>query len=36
MNDTNIRQFLEATRQYLLGFMSAEPQLATIPVRASR
>ena len=36
MNDTNIRQFLETARQYLLGFMPAQPQLATIPVRTSR
>jgi hypothetical protein len=36
MNDTNIRQFLEAAREYLLGFMPAQPQLATIPVRTSR
>ena len=36
MNDKNISQFLEAARQYLLGFMPAQPQLATIPVRTSR
>lgn len=36
MNDKNIHQFLEAARQYLLGFMPAQPQLATIPVRTSR
>ena len=36
MNETNIRQFLEAARQYLLGLMPAQPQLATIPVRTSR
>lgn len=36
MNETNIRQFMEAARQYLLGFMSAQPQLATIPVRSAR
>ena len=33
MNETNIRQFLEATRQYLLGLVPTQPQLATIPVR---
>ena len=36
MNETNIRQFLEAARLYLLGFMPAQPQLATVPVRVSR
>ena len=35
MNDTNIRQFLEATRQYLLGMVPNQPQLVSIPVRTS-
>lgn len=36
MNETNIRQFMEAARQYLLGLMATQPQLATIPVRPAR
>ncbi len=36
MLDTNIRQFIEAARQYFFGMMPAQPQLATIPVRTVR
>ena len=32
----NIKQFIEATRQYLFGMLPAQPALATIPVRAKR
>jgi hypothetical protein len=32
----NIKQFIEATRQYLFGMLPAQPVLATIPVRAKR
>lgn len=34
----NIKQFIEATRQYLfeLAIAQAQPALATIPVRADR
>ena len=33
----NIKQFIEATRQYLFAMTSArQPVLATIPVRADR
>lgn len=32
----NIKQFIEVARQYLFGMMPAQPQLATIPVRAVR
>ncbi len=30
----NIKQFIEATRQYLFPMMPAQPALASIPVRA--
>lgn len=29
----NIKQFIEAARQYLFGLAPAQPALATIPVR---
>jgi hypothetical protein len=32
----NIKQFIEATRQYLFECLPAQPVLATIPVRAER
>lgn len=32
----NIKQFIEATRQYLFPMVPAQPVLATIPVRAKR
>lgn len=32
----NIKQFIEATRQYLFGLAPAQPALATIPVRQDR
>ena len=34
MNETNVRQFLEATRQYLLGLIPAQPAQAMTPVAA--
>lgn len=34
MNETNVRQFLEATRQYLLGLIPAQPAPAMTPVAA--
>jgi hypothetical protein len=36
MINMNIKQFIEATRQYLFGMASAEPVLATIPARTER
>lgn len=38
MTKMNIKQFIEATRQYLfeLAHVQAQPKLATIPVRANR
>lgn len=38
MTNMNIKQFIEATRQYLFELASAQaqPKLATIPVRADR
>lgn len=36
MLEMNIRQFIEAARQYLFGMMPAQPQLATIPARTVR
>lgn len=32
----NIKQFIEATRQYLFQLAPAQPALATIPVRTAR
>jgi hypothetical protein len=32
----NIKQFIEATRQYLFQLAPAQPALATIPVRKAR
>ena len=32
----NIKQFIEATRQYLFQLTPAQPVLATIPVRTER
>ncbi len=32
----NIKQFIEATRQYLFQLAAAQPALATIPVRKER
>jgi hypothetical protein len=34
MNETNVRQFLEATRQYLLGLIPAQPAPAMTSVTA--
>lgn len=31
MNENNIRQFIEAARQYLFELMAADTALATIP-----
>ena len=36
MLETNIRQFIEAARQYFFDMLPAQPQLATIPVRTVR
>lgn len=36
MNETNIRQFMEAARYYLLGLIPPQQQLATMPVRSVR
>ena len=37
MIEMNINQFMEAAREYLLGFMpSAQPALATIPTKKAR
>lgn len=32
MNETNVRQFLDAARQYLLGLMPAQPAPAIAPI----
>ncbi len=32
----NIKQFIEATRQYLFGMLPTQPVLATVPVRTKR
>lgn len=34
--EMNIKQFIEATRQYLFPMVPAQPVLATIPVRTER
>jgi hypothetical protein len=34
MNETNVRQFLDAARQYLLGLMPAQPAPAIVPTRS--
>jgi hypothetical protein len=34
MNETNVRQFLDAARQYLLGLMPAQPAPAVAPIVA--
>ena len=36
MNETNIRQFMEAARQYLLGLVPAQSQVAATPLRSVR
>jgi len=36
MNETNIRQFLEAARWYLLGMIPPQPKLAPIYARSVR
>lgn len=32
----NIKQFIEATRQYLFALVPAQPALATIPLKKAR
>jgi hypothetical protein len=36
MNNTNISEFLAATRQYLFGLSNGQPAFATIPVQVCR
>jgi len=36
MNEQALRQFLNATRQYLFGLLPEQPALATIPLQRSR
>lgn len=36
MINMNIKQFIEATRQYLFALLPAQPTLATIPVKKER
>jgi hypothetical protein len=31
MNETNIKQFIEAARHYLFGLMNADAALVTLP-----
>jgi hypothetical protein len=36
MLEMNIKQFIEAAREYFFGMLPAQPKLATIPVRTVR
>ncbi len=36
MISMNIKQFIEATRQYLFSLVPAQPALATVPLKKDR
>lgn len=36
MISMNIKQFIEATRQYLFALVPAQPALATVPLKKDR